>query len=153
MAPVSVFFLLGDEPGFRLGRRKRPAVDEDARSQIITIQGAMLGLLALLLGFTFSMAMSRFEVRKQQILDESNAIGTTYLRAQLMPEPQRKEVSDLLRQYVEVRLQFYRAGIAGQGFQQAVDQTEQLQLSSGHGPPPGPIRTPGPLPPDCFCNR
>ena len=108
-----VFFLLGDEVGFRLGRWKRPKVDEDARSQIITIQGAMLGLLALLLGFTFSMAMSRFEVRKQQVLDESNAIGTTYLRAQLMPEPPRKEVSDLLRRYVEVRLQFYQAGIDG----------------------------------------
>ena len=108
-----VFFLLGDELGFRLGRRKRPTVDEDARSQIITIQGAMLGLLALLLGFTFSMAMSRFEVRKQQVLEESNAIGTTYLRAQLMPEPPRKEVSNLLRRYVEVRLNFYRAGMDG----------------------------------------
>ena len=123
-----VFFLLGDELGFRLGRRKRPKVDEDDRSQIITIQGAMLGLLALLLGFTFSMAMSRFELRKQQILDESNAIGTTYLRAQLMPEPPRKEVADLLRRYVEVRLQFYQAGMEGQEFQTAVDQTEWLQL-------------------------
>jgi hypothetical protein len=121
-------FLLGDEFGFRLGRWKSPAVDEDARSQIITIQGAMLGLLALLLGFTFSMAMTRFEVRKQQVLDESNAIGTTYLRAQLMPQPLRKEVSDLLRRYVEVRLQFYQAGMKGEKFQKAVDQTEQLQL-------------------------
>ena len=122
------FFILADEVGFRLGRWRRPYVDEDARSEIITIQGAMLGLLALLLGFTFSMAMSRFEVRKQQVLDESNAIGTTYLRAQLMPEPPRKAVSDLLRRYVEVRLQFYRAGIKGEGFQQAVEQTERLQL-------------------------
>lgn len=123
-----VFFLMGDEAGFRLGRRKRPAVDEDARSQITTIQGAMLGLLGLLLGFTFSMAMSRFELRKQQILEESNAIGTTYLRAQLMPEPTRKEVSNLLHQYVEVRLQFYQAGITGEGFPKALAQTERLQL-------------------------
>ena len=122
------FFLLGDELGFRLGRRKRPTVTEDARSQITTIQGAMLGLLALLLGFTFSMAMSRFELRKQQVLEESNAIGTTYLRAQLMPEPLRKEVSNLLRRYVEVRLEFYQAGMKGQRFQQAVAQTERLQL-------------------------
>ncbi len=123
-----VFFLLGDESGFRMGRWKRPKVDEDARSQIITIQGAMLGLLALLLGFTFSMAMSRFEIRKQQILEESNAIGTTYLRAQLMPEPPRKAVSDLLRRYVEVRLQFYQAEIKGEGFQKALERTERLQL-------------------------
>ncbi len=122
------FFLLGDELGFRLGRWKRSTVDEDDKSQIITIQGAMLGLLALLLGFTFSMSMSRFELRKQQVLEESNAIGTTYLRAQLMPEPARKEVSNLLRRYVEVRLQFYRADMEGQKFQNAVDQTERLQL-------------------------
>ncbi|MCL4502507.1 MAG: hypothetical protein M1438_11740 [Deltaproteobacteria bacterium] len=123
-----VFFLLGDEVGFRLGRRNSRSVDEHSRSQIITIQGAMLGLLALLLGFTFSMAMSRFEIRKQQVLDESNAIGTTYLRAQLLPEPSRKEVSNLLRQYAAVRLQFYQAGIMGQGFQKAVDQTGRLQV-------------------------
>lgn len=66
----------------------------------------MLGLLALLLGFTFAMAMSRFEVRKQLVLDEANAIGTTFLRAQLLPPPARQEISDLLRQYVEVRLAF-----------------------------------------------
>ncbi|MCX5889509.1 MAG: hypothetical protein NTY36_08660 [Deltaproteobacteria bacterium] len=121
-------FLLGDEIGFRIGRRKRPDIDEDARSQVITVQGAMLGLLALLLGFTFSMAMSRFEVRKQQILEESNAIGTTYLRAQLMPEPQRKEVSALLRRYVEARLKFYQAGMDRERFQEARGQTERLQL-------------------------
>lgn len=128
LAATIGFFLFGDEIGFRLGRRKRPTVSEDARSQVITIQGAVLGLLALLLGFTFSMAMTRFEVRKQQILEESNAIGTTYLRAQLMPEAQRKEVSALLRRYVEVRLQFYQADIDQQGFQQARAQTERLQL-------------------------
>ncbi len=122
-----VFFLLGDEIGFRLGRRRSAGVSEDARSQIITVQGAMLGLLALLLGFTFSMAMSRFEVRKQQILEESNAIGTTSLRAQMLPEPQRKEFAGLLRKYVGARLQFYQAGVERQRFQEARAQTEALQ--------------------------
>ena len=111
------------------GGASAQTVGEDARSQIITIQGAMLGLLALLLGFTFSMAMSRFEVRKQQILEESNAIGTTYLRAQLMPEPQRKEVSSsaaaICRGPAEVLPG--RHG-SGNGFQEARDQTERLQL-------------------------
>ncbi len=121
------FFLLCDEAGFRLGRRNRPNLDEDARSQVSTIQAAILGLLALLLGFTFSMAMSRFEVRKQQILEESNAIGTTSLRAQLLPEPQRKEFAGLLRQYVAARLNFYRAGMDRQQFHEARGQTEGLQ--------------------------
>lgn len=126
-ASIASFFLI-IEIGFRIGRRNPAHLDEDAKSEITTIQGATLGLLALLLGFTFSMAMSRFEVRKQQVLEESNAIGTTYLRAQLLPQPQRKEVSELLGRYVDVRLQFYRAGIDHAGLREAKDQTERLQL-------------------------
>ena len=82
-------FLLATEAGFLLGRRSQSNTGDDSRSQIYTIQGATLGLLALLLGFTFAMAMSRYDTRKQMVLDESNAIGTTFLRAQLLPEPTR----------------------------------------------------------------
>jgi hypothetical protein len=121
-------FLLAIEAGFRLGRRSRPSVSEHAKSQINTIQGAMLGLLALLLGFTFAMAISRFEVRKQLVLDEANAIHTTFLRAQLLPQPQRQEVSNLLRQYVEVRLKFYQAGVDQDRLRKAENQAEQLHL-------------------------
>jgi hypothetical protein len=103
-------FLLAIEAGYRLGRRNRLSIGDHTKSQLNTIQGAMLGLLALLLGFTFAMAISRFEVRKQLVLDEANAIGTTFLRAQLLPEPPRREVSNLLRRYVEARLEFYEAG-------------------------------------------
>jgi hypothetical protein len=121
-----VFFLGVTETGFRLGRRSRPGVNADSRSEISTLQGALLGLLALLLGFTFAMAMSRFETRKQLVLEESNAIGTTFLRAQLLPEPPRQEISNLLRQYVDVRLAFYEANIDPQKLRQANDRTEQL---------------------------
>jgi len=103
-------FFLATELGFYLGRRAAPKTSDHSRSQVGTIQAAILGLLALLLGFTFAMAMSRFDLRKQMVLDEANAIGTTYLRAQLLPEPQRREISDLLRGYVKVRLDFYEAG-------------------------------------------
>ncbi len=88
----------------------------------------MLGLLALLLGFTFAMTVSRFEVRKQLVLDEANAIHTTFLRAQLLPQPQRQEVSQLLRQYVEVRLKFYQAGVDPGRLREAERQAEQLHL-------------------------
>jgi hypothetical protein len=122
-----ILFLLLTEVGFLLGRRSRSSIDEDARSQINTVQGAILGLLALLLGFTFAMALSRFDARKQLILEESNAIGTTFLRAQLMLEPQRTEVSNLLRRYVAVRLKFYEAGIEQDKLKAANDETGQLQ--------------------------
>jgi hypothetical protein len=64
----------------------------------------MLGLLAFLLAFTFGMAASRFELRRELVLDEANAIGTAYLRAALVPEPHRTEIRTFLRDYVDSRL-------------------------------------------------
>ena len=66
--------------------------------------GAVLGLLAFILAFTFGMTASRFDARRQLVLEESNAIGTTYLRAGLLPQTQGLEVRRLLREYADVRL-------------------------------------------------
>jgi hypothetical protein len=121
------FFLLATETGFLLGRRSQSTIDDHSIYQIYTIQGAALGLLALLLGFTFSMAVSRYDTRKQMVLEESNAIGTTFLRAQLLPEPPREEVSNLLRRYVEVRLEFYEAGTDQKMLREVRNETERLQ--------------------------
>ncbi len=98
-------FFLAFEGGFRFGRLMHPKADESTRTWITTIDAAILGILALLLGFTFSMALSRYDLRKELVLEEANTIGTTYLRAQLLPEPYRMEISGLLRQYVDVRLE------------------------------------------------
>lgn len=65
---------------------------------------AVLGLLALLMGFTFSLAIDRYETRRVLVLEESNAIGTAYLRAQLLEQPHRKRVSDILVAYTDNRL-------------------------------------------------
>jgi NADH:ubiquinone oxidoreductase subunit 6 (subunit J) len=67
--------------------------------------GAALGLLAFMLAYTFGLAGSRFEDRRQVLLSEANAIGTTYLRAAMLPEPMRTETRNLLREYVDVRLE------------------------------------------------
>jgi hypothetical protein len=104
-------FLAIIEISFRFGRRRAAKAEIPLRSHIGALQGALLGLLALLLGFAFAMAVSRFDNRKALVLEESNAIGTTYLRAQLLPQPQRQELKKLLRAYVEARLDFYDAGI------------------------------------------
>lgn len=97
--------LLGAELGFRLGRRGRGKVSDQTRTQIFGIQGSTIGLLALLLGFTFSMALSRFEYRKQMVVLESNAIGTAALRAQFLPASQATEVDTIFCRYVEIRLE------------------------------------------------
>lgn len=68
------------------------------------IVSAVLGLLALLLGFTFALAVDRFDTRRILVLQESNAIGTTYLRTQLLEEPHRARISGLLVAYTDNRL-------------------------------------------------
>jgi hypothetical protein len=68
------------------------------------VEAGILGVLGLLLGFTMSMAVTRFEVRKQLVLEEANAIGTAHLRTQMLPAAEGKEIADLLRAYANVRV-------------------------------------------------
>ena len=117
-------FLLAAELGFRAGRRHvRRAHDREP--QVGTIQGALLGLLALLLGFSFAMAQSRYDARRALVLHEANAIGTAYLRAQLLHEPQASEIGDALRRYVDVRLRRLE-GMDEGGLAEAVRESERL---------------------------
>jgi len=103
-------FLVAIEVGFRLGLRHRARTDDKDRDHFKTLQTALLGLLSLLLGFNFAMAAARFDARKSSLQDEVNAINTSWRRAQLLPLPQRAEVSELLRDYVAARIAFTRAG-------------------------------------------
>ena len=108
-----VFFALMlavTEAGFHLGRKSEARTPDKTKSQITTVEAAILGVLGLLLGFTMSMAVSRFEARKQLVLDEANAIGTSCLRTELLPAPERSEIASLLRQYINVRVQYGTAG-------------------------------------------
>ena len=102
--------LAATEIGFRLGRKIEARISDNIKSQISTVEAATLGVLALLLGFTVSMAVSRFENRKQLVLDEADAIGTSLLRAQLLPPPAGPEIAGLLHQYANVRVQYGTAG-------------------------------------------
>ena len=68
------------------------------------IVSGVLGLLALMLGFTLAMAVERFEQRRQLVLEDANAIGTAYLRAQLLGEPHRTRISRLLVEYTDNRV-------------------------------------------------
>lgn len=103
---------------FRAGRHKRArahaqATEYDAmREQVTTVQVATLGLLALMLGFTIAIAESRFNQRRLIHIDEANAVGTTYMRAGLLPEPARTESRALLRKYVDTRIEYFYASSA-----------------------------------------
>jgi hypothetical protein len=88
--------------------RKRPADHpSDGQNHLLS---AILGLLALLLGFTFSLGLNRYEARRAMVVQEANAIGTTWLRAQLLEEPNRTVMSGLLRAYVDARLAWSMSG-------------------------------------------
>lgn len=84
--------------------RRRDGKDEDGGRDGHVVS-AVLGLLALLLGFTFALAVDRFETRRALVLQEANAIGTSYLYVQLLEEPHRSRMSGLLRAYTENRVE------------------------------------------------
>lgn len=119
--------LLAGEGGYLLGRRVQGKLDDTTKSAISSVQGAMLALFGLLLAFTFSMAVSRYDLRKQLVVEESTSIGTTYLRAQTLPQPYRAEVSRLLRDYVGVRLEFFAVGADAEQVARTSAETERIQ--------------------------
>ena len=94
------------ELGRRLGTRRRLA-DPQAGAGLSAVDGAIYGLLGLLIAFTFSGAAARFDARRQLIVQEANAIGTAYLRLDLLPAPARKELREKFRAYLDSRLAFY----------------------------------------------
>ena len=95
--------------GYWLGRHVRRRPDSDAMSHTMNWQAAVLALAALLIGFTFSMAMQRFEDRKKILINEANAIGTAYLRTRLVDDPPGEEIRALMRQYIDERVALYDA--------------------------------------------
>jgi hypothetical protein len=117
-----VIALVSVEAGYRLGGHRQPHSLEEKESPVGGMVGATLGLLAFMLAFTFGLAGSRFEDRRQVLLSEANAIGTTYLRAAMLPEPMRTESQNLLREYVDVRLVAIQPG----KLEQAITKSEEL---------------------------
>lgn len=86
----------------------------------------LLGLLALLLSFTFSMAIGRYEDRRKIVVNEANAIGTAFLRADTLPEGEVAHAKELLRQYVQNRIEFFDSGEDAARFEKAVGDGSKL---------------------------
>jgi len=113
--------------GVRLGRRSEHRLSDAARNQMFGIQTSLLGLLALLLGFSFAMADNRYDLRMRLTLDEANAIGTSWLRTSAIAnEEVGAEIRQLLRQYVDARLRAVRAR-SGPDVRAAIAESERIQ--------------------------
>jgi len=95
------------EWGRRLGRRHQGKDEERARAGLGAVEGAVFALMGLLVAFTFSGAASRFDARRQLIVEEANSIGTAWLRLDLLPPAAQPELRDLFRRYVDLRLAVY----------------------------------------------
>lgn len=105
MSVLLVLTLIGARVGYTFGAAEHAVLDAFVRAQFTSLQTATLGLLALFLGFTFTLALSRFEYRKQMVVQESNAIGNAALRSAFLPVAHDDEVDALFRRYVDLRLQ------------------------------------------------
>ena len=92
--------------GARFQSRRLP-FDQARKGDFDIVLGATLTLLSLIVGFTFSMASSRYDQRKNYEEDEANAIGTAYSRAELLPSADAVKIQRLLREYTELRIRFY----------------------------------------------
>jgi hypothetical protein len=132
MRPLAFFFLslvllwIGTSLGSRLRKRYGELMERDSK-MIGILNGAVLTLFGLLLGFTFSMAVSRYDLRKELIVTEANAIGTTWLRTATLEEPTRSREQSLLRQYVPERVNFLPATQSEGDLRDELNRTSDLQ--------------------------
>lgn len=117
--------MLSVEFGYRLGKYRRSRHEEEKEAPLGTMVGATLGLLAFVLAFTFGLAAARFDARRQVLLDEANAIGTTYLRAGMLPE-RGEEIRRLLRDYVAARLEAVQSGKLAEGIRRSENIQQQV---------------------------
>ena len=134
LAFVSVLLLLLAEFGYRCGRRSNRRNPDLAKGHGGTIQGAVLGLLGLLLGFTFAMSVARHDTRRHLLVEEANSIGTTWLRSDFLPEGPRDKVRELLREYTELHIEQFDHDFGSPAFIQVRARvTEVLQELWLHG--------------------
>jgi hypothetical protein len=119
--------LVASELGYYLGRKRRERSDQEGRSQVSIVEGSLLGVLGLLLGFAFSMAVQRFDRRQELVVREANAIGTVNLRCDFLPAEARTAAAQKLKEYAEVRLRFFEAGSDRKEIDELFRQAGRLQ--------------------------
>lgn len=131
LAPLVWLLLLGGmllstEVGRRL-RVKHLRAEQGEAKGFGAVQGAVFGLMGLVMAFTFSGAASRFDHRRDLVVEEANNIGTAYLRIALLPEAARAPLQDKFREYMDSRLQAYRDVTDAARITQLLQQTAQHQ--------------------------
>ena len=117
--------MLAIEVGFRIGLYHNRKRGTEREAPLSAMTGAHLALLAFIMAFSFNMAAGHYDARKALVLEEANALGTAYLRAGLIPDPERGEIRRLLREYTAVRAS---ANDESQDTDYIIDRSEALQI-------------------------
>jgi hypothetical protein len=121
--------LLSIEAGHRIGIRRRSRMPQGLKPVYPTVESSVFALMGLLIAFTFYGAGSRFDARRNLMVREANAIGTTYLRLDLLPPETQPELRQDFRTYVRSRLDVYRKIADFKALNAALDQSVALQRS------------------------
>lgn len=121
---IMLIVLFSVEGGYRVGRIRARRVHE-METPVGEMVAATLGLLAFILAFTFGLAATRYDTKRQVLVDEANAVGTTYLRAQMLPE-RRDEIRALLREYVDARIDAATPGKLAEAIRRSEDLQKRL---------------------------
>jgi hypothetical protein len=111
---------------FECGRRLRHRSDR-LREPYAVLQASLFGVVALILAFGLALAVGRYDARRAAVVDDANAIGTTYLRAQTLPEPERTESLELLRRYADTSIRLANSVPASAAFDAAAADGHEAQ--------------------------
>jgi hypothetical protein len=129
LVATSLFVLMAlvGELGYRIGIKWCIEEDQNRKEQINATGSSLFVLLSLLVSFTLTMAVSRYDQRRELVVREADAIGTTYLRAATLGPPYQQKFEQLLRSYVDARIDFFAAGVDPVQLEQAESHSSRLQ--------------------------
>lgn len=123
---ISSFILLANWLGYRYKKRQLDKYPGQVMEGMGSIEGSILGVMSLLLGFTFSLAVSKFEGRRHVIVEEANAIGTAILRCDMYPDSIRNPLRKEFKDYIETRIAYYDAGNDEDKMTLQLDKAEEI---------------------------
>ena len=124
---IAILLACAIEAGYQTAVRSGVQKDANRKDQMTAIRDGLFVLVSLLLGFTLALASPRYAERRSLLIDEANSIGTTYLRAGTLPQPIQGNAQELLRQYVDARLDMDGAGLDESRRREAIERSNQIQ--------------------------
>lgn len=122
-----LMMLVSMEIGYRIGHKRKSSDAQTSIEVIGTVDAAVFGLLGLILAFTFSGASDRLNVRRAQIVQEANAIGTAYLRIDVLDKSEQPAIRELFRSYLEQRIEAFDKFSDRPASNAALTRADQLQ--------------------------